>query len=149
MERYLCALLASWRAGASQPSRSAGTIFLYIYLSVCRHTVILYVIRNTRQRNFTYTVSCACANIYRFDLTRQLYYSWQVWALLLVVGWCCWLAYSTCTAIIKFLLNSSIIFCRKLVGSLPLANNVQRSASDNTYGYETLYRGYAHQHTCL
>ena len=42
---------------------------------------------------------------------------------------CCWLAYTTCTAIIKFLLNSSIIFCRTLVGSLPLANNVQHSAS--------------------
>ena len=38
-------------------------------------------------------------------------------------------AYTTCTAIIKFLLNSSIIFCRTLVGSLPLANNVQHSAS--------------------
>ena len=59
--------------------------FSYIF----RHTVILYVILNTRQRNFTYTVSRACANIYRFDLTRQLYYSWQVCALLLVVGLYC------------------------------------------------------------
>ena len=41
----------------------------------------------------------------------------------------CWLAYTTCTAIINFLLNSSIIFCRTLVGSLLLANNVQHSAS--------------------
>ena len=30
---------------------------------------------------------------------------------------------------ISLLLNSSIIFCRTLVGSLPLANNVQHSAS--------------------
>ena len=66
-------------------------LYIYIYLSVCHHTEIFYVILNTRQRNFTYTVSRACANIYRFDLTGQLYYSWQVCALL-VVGWCCWLA---------------------------------------------------------
>ena len=33
------------------------------YLSVCRHTVMFYVILNTRQRNFTYTVSRACTNI--------------------------------------------------------------------------------------
>ena len=33
------------------------------------------------------------------------------------------------TAIMKFLLNSSIIFCHTLVGSLPLANNVEHSAS--------------------
>ena len=31
-----------------------------------------------RQRNFTYTVSRACANIYHFALTGHLYYSWQV-----------------------------------------------------------------------
>ena len=52
-----------------------------------------------------YTVSCACANIYR---SGHLYYSWQVCALL-VVGLrytavlsfaCCWLAY-TCTQIIN------------------------------------------------
>ena len=46
----------------------------FFYLSVCRHTVMFYVILNTRQRNFTYTVSRACANIDRFG---HLYYSWQ------------------------------------------------------------------------
>ena len=33
----------------------------------------------------------------------------------------------------KFFLNSSIIFCRTLVGSLPLANNVQHSASTQNH----------------
>ena len=68
-----------------------------------------------------------------FDLTGHLYYSWQVCALL-VVG----LRYRLqlfsalhvvglrIQPVIKFLLNSSII---TLVGSLPLANNVQHSAS--------------------
>ena len=119
--------------------RNARVILQCRCIIVCRHTAMFYVILNTRQRNFTYTVSRACANIYRFDLTRHLYYSWQVCALL-VVGLrytavlsfaCGWLAY-TCTAL-KFLLNSSIIFGRTLVGSLPLANNVQHSASITAY----------------
>ena len=42
-----------WRAGASQPSRSAGTIFLYVYLFIyvypgAAHTVMFYVLLNMR-----------------------------------------------------------------------------------------------------
>ena len=123
--------LVYWRAGASQPSRSTGTIFS---LSVCRHTVMFYVI--LRQRNFTYKGS----KVQRFIVHRVSRMRKYISLHICVVGLrytavlsfaCCWLAYTTCTAIIKFLLNSSIIFCRTLVGSLPLANNVQHYASNH------------------
>ena len=84
--------LTYWRAGASKPSRSTGTIFHYIYIFlVCRVVFHAFtILRTTRctvnRSNFTYSVSRACANIYtyRFDLLRiraltgHLYYSWQV-----------------------------------------------------------------------
>ena len=97
-------------------------------VDVCRN-----VLNNRKGRNFTYTVSRACANIYRFGSSvLQLAGLRVVGGRLALYSFaCCWLAY-TCTAIINFLLNSSIIFCRTLVGSLPLANNVQHSASIHT-----------------
>ena len=86
---------------------------------------MFYVILNTRQRNFTYSRMRYVAPIYMF--ARLLVVGLRYTAVLSFA--CCWLAYTTCTAIIKFLLNSSIIFCRTLVGALPLANCVQHSAS--------------------
>ena len=47
--------LGYWRAGASQPSRTTGTIFLYIYIYICiypalMYAVMFYVILNKRKR---------------------------------------------------------------------------------------------------
>ena len=87
------------------------------------YTVMSYVILNTRQPNFTYTVSRACANIYYIQLWRlvggglALYSCSQLCMLL------------ACIYNINFLLNSIIFFAVHLVGSLSLANNVQHSAS--------------------
>ena len=118
-------------------------LYIIIYPALM-YAVMFYVILNKRKgRNFVREISrtqcLAHAQIYIASgkyislRVRHLYYSWQVWVVGLhytaVLSFaCCWLAY-TRTAIINFLLNSSIIFCRTLVGSLPLANNVQHSAS--------------------
>ena len=41
--------VGDWRAGASQPSRSTGTIFWYIYVYPgAAHTVMFYVLLNMR-----------------------------------------------------------------------------------------------------
>ena len=45
----------NWRAGASQPSRSAGTIFLYIYLSVAM-SLLPYVLRISKYPALMYAV---------------------------------------------------------------------------------------------
>ena len=55
-----------WRVGASQPSRSAGMIFI---LSVCRLTVIFNVILNTHQRH-SRTPCLVHAQIYIASILR-------------------------------------------------------------------------------
>ena len=40
----------NWRAGASQPSRPTGTIFLYIIYPALMYAIIFYVILNKRKR---------------------------------------------------------------------------------------------------
>ena len=59
--RHLDHLLYYWRAGASQPSRTTGTIYIYIAVSVLsvRHTVLFYV--NLNLRNFTAIENRSCA----------------------------------------------------------------------------------------
>ena len=92
----------NWRAGASEPSRATGTIFLYnMFFSVCH--IVFHDFTQARctvnRSNFTYTVSHACANIisipiYRFNLlhiTEGLRVGWryiQLFSVLQLAAFC-------------------------------------------------------------
>ena len=57
---YIPFILLYWRAGASQPSRSTGTIFLYIiiiFISIraLSHAVMFYIFLNIRRTQFCIT----------------------------------------------------------------------------------------------
>ena len=122
--------LTYWRAGASQPSRSTGTIFHYIYIFlVCRVVFHAFtILRTTRctvnRSNFTYSVSRACANIYTifyaFVCSRVICTTAGRFACRLVVG----LRFTAVLCAICFQCR-----CCTLVGSLPLTNNGHHSAS--------------------
>ena len=120
--------IVNWRAGASQPSRTTGTIF-YIYIYIYRS--LRAPIPNKRNVNVILQcwMQCACAVVARHVRALHLYYSWRCayysWQLCLFVGFHKQPVYTSFLASV----NSSIIFCRILLGSLPLANNVQHSAS--------------------
>ena len=109
------------------------------------HFTILQHAVTVNRSNFTYNEPRACANIDHLAGFAMLVVGLRFAGYTAVLSFaCCWLACTYIhkqpvlqTAIIKFLLNSSIIF---LAGSLPLANNVEHSASTcaNSFHYSTV-----------